>query len=282
MRILPGRLARGVLALGALLTTSSAFAADTPSFTNVSNSDFEGIVKELSANFGYSTITSASSLGGLWGFELGLTGGITKTPFIADLVKRNDPNFKQDKFPHAAALLRIGAPKGLTAEVMIFPKVSASDLSISQYGGSVMWTVTDVFWTQLPVTLAVKGYYSKFSLGFKQTINNSTTGNQPVDAAINFDNSSLGAQILASRKFSVFTPYVGLGFAKASGELGITAATAPNASFFASQAQSAAAKPSSIQLMAGLDIKLFFLALGGEFQRSYGTNSLTGRLSFRF
>jgi len=272
---------RWIAVLAAALVPGFA-QADVPSLNNITGADYEKIVKELSANFAYSSLTPASSLGGLWGFELGVVGGVTKTPEILALVRRTSASYKEDKFPHAAALLRVGAPLGLTGELMILPSITVSDLKLSQYSGAAMWTITDVFFEDLPVTLAVKGYYSKTKLEYTQCLNNSSTGNQNVDAKITFDDTMLGGQFLVSRKFLVFEPYVGVGFVKADGDLAVTAATAPGATIFLSGGNSASANPSSAQLLAGLDIRLLFISLGAEYSRSFGTSSMAGRFSFRF
>lgn len=256
--------------------------ADVPSLNNITGADYEKIVKELSANFAYSSLTPASSLGGLWGFEIGVVGGITKTPEILALVRRTSASFKEDKFPHAAALVRVGAPLGLTAELMVLPSITVSDLKLSQYSGAAMWTVTDVFFEDLPVTVAVKGYLSKTKLEYTQRLQNSSTGNQAVDAKITFDDTLIGGQLLVSKKLLVFEPYVGLGYVRAKGDLAVTAATAPGATIFLSGGSSASANPTSAQLLAGLDIRLLFISLGAEYSRAFGTSSVSGRFSFRF
>jgi hypothetical protein len=272
---------RWIAVIAAALIPAQGFSS-TPTFDNITDADYDKIVRELSANFSYSSLTPASSLGGLWGFEFGVTGGVTKTPEIHTLVKRNNPNFKEDKFPHAAALARLGLPYGLTVEAMFLPKIKVSDLDLSQYSGALMWTLTDVLWDDFPLHLAVKGFLSKTSLGYKQRIQNASTLNQPVDARINFDDTLIGAQFLASKKILVFEPYLGLGYVSAKGDLSVDAATAPGASIFASGGRSATAKPTSTQLLAGLDLRLAIFSLGAEYQKSFSTDSFSGRLSFRF
>lgn len=272
-----------IAVLAAVLAPAQGFA-DVPSLNNITVGDFSKIVDELSANFAYSSVTPASSLGGLWGFELGVVAGVTKIPEIKALVERGGTSFKEDKFPHGGALLRVGAPLGLTGELMIFPKITVSDVSLSQYAGAAQWTITDIFFTDWPVTVATKGFFSKTSLGYKQRLNNASTGNLPVDANIDFDDTLFGLQALVSRKFLVFEPYLGIGWVKANGELSVNAALAPNATIFSGlgSAKSLSANPSSAQLLAGVDIRLLFVALGAEYQRAFGSSSLTGRLSFRF
>lgn len=270
----PFRSLQWIAAAAAILVPAISFA-DTPSFNNLTGSDYDQIVKELSGNFSYSTLTPASSLGGLWGFEFGVVGGVTKTPEILNLVKKNNANFNESKFPHAGALLRIGAPLGFTAEAVILPKITASDLDISQFGGSVMWTATDVAFPELPVTVAVKGFVNSTKLGFNQKISGR-------DVRLDFKNSILGGQLLVSKKLLVFEPYVGLGFAKATGDLEITSADPVAIFILQSGARTATSKPSSAQLLVGTDVRLLFIALGAEYQRAFGTDSFSGRLSFRF
>ncbi len=255
--------------------------ADVPSLNNITAADYEKIVKELSANFAYSSVTPASSLGGLWGFELGVVAGVTKTPEILNLVRRSGGSYNEDKFPHGGALLRIGAPLGFTGEIMAFPQITVSDLTLSQYAGAAQWTMTDLFFTEWPVAVAFKGFYSATSLSYKQRLQNSSTGNVPVDATIDFDDDLYGLQALVSKKFLVFEPYLGAGYVKANGKLAVSASI-PGTTIFSGLGTSATSKPSSLQLMGGLDVRLLFISLGAEYQRAFGTNSFNGRLSFRF
>ncbi len=259
-------------------------SAASLSLSQITSTDYEKLVKEFSGNFAYSTLTPASSLGGFGGFEFGVVAGQTRAKELHSLVKRNDPNttFK-DKLYHGGALLRVGAPYGLTGELLIFPKITVSNLDAKQYGGAAMWTITDVYFTDLPVTLATKLFYTSAEIGYSQTINNASTGNTSVNARVEFENTLWGAQALVSRKFSIVEPYLGFGYLRAKGKLTI-AATVPGvlASFFTDNSLSQEAKPNTFQFLAGLDARLAFFSLGAEYQRAFGTTSLSGRISFRF
>src|SRR5690606_11967796 len=104
-----------------------------------------------------------------------------------------------------------------------------------------------------------------------------------VPGTITFDDEIYGFQTLISKKFFVFEPYAGLGWASSKATVAVNAnvpATIFSPAF--SQGSSATADPSSFQLLAGLDVRLAFFSLGREYQKSFGTSSLTGRLSFRF
>lgn len=257
--------------------------ADVPTLNNITLADYDKVVREFSANFGYSSITPASSLG-IFGFELGLTGGLTKSPEIQSLVRRSSPSYNEDKIYHASLLGRVGIPYGINLEAMILPEITISDVKFYSYAGALSWTMTDVILTESPVNIMFKGFYNKANLEYSQSLQNSSTGNQPVTATIDYDNSLLGIQALFSRKFFLFEPYVGLGYIRATGELAVRAALAPSATIFAGQGVGTSAKsePKSVQLLAGSDFRIAFFSLGAEYQRAFDTSSVTGRLSFRF
>jgi len=271
------------IAVAVLLTVPSVTKAATVSFNNITPAEYESIVKELSSNFYYTTVSGASSLGKTFGFEFGLAAGVSKIPDIYTLVKRNDANTSlKDDFFHGNILARLTTPfYGLTLEAAAIPTITASDAKFSQWGGAAMWTITDVFFTDLPVSLAAKGYYKKTAFNYSQTINNASTGNTNVIADVNLDNKVYGLQATVSKKFlGLIEPYATIGYAKATGDLSISSTV--TAATFLNAGTSASASPSSIQMMAGADLQLAFLTLGAEYARTYSRNSYTGRLSFRF
>ncbi len=269
---------RWIAAVAMLASVSPASSFAEFSVPNLNLSDFDILVNEFSANSQYTSVTPASSLGGLWGFELGVVGGITKAPDTHALVKRNDPNTSfKDSLPHAGILGRLGFPLGFTAEALYLPQVKAQNLSTSRWAGAVQWTLTDVIWEDAPVNLAFKGYYTKSTLSYSQTISG-------VPASIDFANNLWGFQAIVSHKIFIFEPYVGVGYTSAKGTLTVNASVPVQFLQFlpSGSAQSATSKPSSSQLLAGVDFRLAFFSLGAEYQKAFKKNSYTGRLSFRF
>ena len=267
----------------ALVFTTTAHAS-SPVFNNVTGDQFDKIVKELSANFSYSSVTPASSLGSVWGLEFGPVVGYTKTPDILQLVQSADANTSlKDKFPHASILARVGVPLGLTAEVMFLPAYNKNGVKINQLGGAAMWTITDLFFADtLPFTWAVKGYLTKTTVKYTETFTPVNYG-IPVTAGIEFSDSIYGIQTILSRKFFVFEPYLGLGLMKAKGALTVSGGAGQTIFSPAfSTSQTAESKQNSSQLLLGMDVRLLFLSLGAEYQRSFARNSYTARLSFRF
>ena len=262
--------------------------ADTPTLSNLLPGDYDSIVKEFSGNFTYSSVTPASSLGGLGGFEFGLVGGITKDPNLKNLVTTASPSTNLPSYlAHAALLGRLGLPYGFTAELMAFPSRTLSGVTLQEYGGSVMWTATDEVLEDLPLNLSSKLSYQKAKLSFNQnaTVTGTTT---VIPVTLAYSDSEWALQAFASKKLLVFEPYAGVGYVKSAGVLDL-ATGGFNVNIFnvgsfpqAALSNHAESNPTSFQLMAGLDIRLAFFSLGAEYQRSFGTNTYTGRMSFRF
>ena len=271
-------------AMGTLLPLGAA--AETFNLNNLDLGDFNALLNEFNANAQYSTVTPASSLGGLGGFELGVVGGMTKAPDTLALVKKNAPTTTlKDELYHAGALARLGLPYGVTGELLYIPKITVSSAHLKRWGLGAQWTLTDSVLDELPLNIAVKGYYTKTTLDYSQNIQNSSTANIPVAATIALDSSLWGLMALASYKILVFEPYVGFGWSKAKGTLNVDAAgsaTIFNTTVFASGTKSYDSSPTSMQYFAGLDIRLAFFSLGAEYLRGFGKNSYNGRVSFRF
>lgn len=263
---------------------SAGFAA-TFSLSDITAGDYESIVKEFSSNFTFSTVTPASSLGGLGHFELGVVGGTTKSPALEALVKRADSTAKfQGKLYHGGPLVRIGLPASLTAEAIVFPTYTKSDVKFSEYAGSLMWTPTEGVLDFLPFSLAAKGFYSNTNVSYKQNVTSTVSGvSTVVNATIAFKDTIWGGTMIASKKILMFEPYAGLGYVHAKGTLSVDA-TGTVSIFNSSLTQSneATTKPTSSQVLLGVDAQFAILALGLEYQRAFGQSSTNARLSFRF
>jgi hypothetical protein len=274
----------GWIAAIALAISPIQASAATFTLSSLTAGDYDKIVKEFSSDFAYSTVTPASSLGGLGGFEFGVIGGKTKSPELLNLVKTADPNtsFKGDLY-HGGVIGRVGLPFSLTAEALVFPKKKFKEVSFQEIGGALMWTPTDDLLKDLPVNISAKFHVLKTKVAYTQAVTITAPVAGAGTANVAFDDTLYGLQALVSKKFLMFEPYVGLGYIKAKGTLAVDASG--TTTFFAASFASnnrAESKPSSTQLMAGLDVRLLMLSLGAEYQKAFGTSSISGRLSFRF
>lgn len=280
------KLARKLVALALVALASPAVLAATPKFDAITADDYGAIVKDISANFRYTTVSGASTLGKILGFEFGVVAGRTDIPQIYRIVKRTDPNLALDEyFYHGNLLARITVPYGLTLEAAAVPTITAGDVKFSQYGGGVLWTFSDILFDDSPVDVGVRGFYKTTKFTFSQTIQNTSTANIPVTANISLTDDLYGGQLVVSKRFlGMIEPYALVGYNKATGKLGLTSSVAA-ATIFASSfttGSTAQASFNSDELRAGVDLQLAFISLGAEYARIFDTDSYTGRLSFRF
>lgn len=278
---------RRILAAIALLgSLAPAAQAATPKFDAISSDDYGAIVKDISSNFHYTTVSGASTLGKIFGFEFGVVAGRTDIPEIYRIVKRTDPNLAiDDYFYHGNLLARVTVPFGITLEAAAIPTITAGDVKFSQYGAGALWTFSDILFDNSPVDVGFRGFYKTTKFKFSQTIQNSSTANIPVNAEVSLTDDLYGGQLVVSKRFlGMIEPYALVGYTRATGKLGITSSVAAATIFSSSftTGSSATASFNSDELRAGVDLQLLFLSLGAEYSRVFDTSSYTGRLSFRF
>lgn len=249
------------------------------SFEALSQQDFENVTKEFSANNRFTSISAAEALGDIFGFEVGVLGGLTQTDEINTLVKRSDPSAEVERIYHAGLYGLISVPYGITAEAMFVPTLKFADTEYQQFAGALKWTFLDP--TLFPVAAAVRAHYSKGSLSFAQVINNASTGGNPVNVDVDLENKVFGVEVIVSPSLPVLKPYAGVGFLSGQGDIGIEGST--SASFFENTAtQSASAKKSSAIFFTGLHVNLLGLNLGAEYSRSFSANRVSAKLGFGF
>lgn len=279
----PHRAAAAALACAA----ASIFAAlptraAAPAFNNVTQGQFDELLRDFSADSAFSSVSPASSLGSVWGFELGVLGGVANTPNVNTLAQQADPNAKVSYLPHAGLLGALTVPLGLTAEVVFMPAVSVSGVSYAQTGGALKWTFTDEV-IPLPFSMAVKGFYTTTRATFSQTIQNQSTLGAAVTAEVELKDALYGLQLLASQDLLFIEPYLGIGWARANGSAGVSgSATATIFSPSFTSGQNATSTTSSTQLIVGANLKLAFIRLGAEYMRLFDTSRYTAKLSVAF
>jgi len=249
-------------------------------FDQITQSDLDLIAKELSANFAHTTVSGASSLGKIFGFQVGLMGAYTKTPEIDRFVKRVDSTQTVDRVYNAALIGQLTVPFGLTGEASFFPSVGSDKFKFSNLGLGVKWTITQEL-VELPVDIALKLNYTFTNLSFKQTINNSSTGNVPVESTIDYKNSIFAYGAFVSKSFEIVEPYIGFCFLSSRADLGVSGTgTIFDSSF--TTAQSASSSPSGTLFTLGAEVSLAFFRLGAEYGSLFGTSRYVGKLAASF
>lgn len=240
----------------------------------LAQSDLDGMERDLAANTNLHDALPPSSMGRIFGFEVGIIGGVTKSPSLNSLVQQVSTT-DASSIPHAGLVGALTIPFGLTFEALYLPTQTFGGLTYQQYAGAAKWTFTDG--SVFPVNLAARGYMAASTLSFTETVPSTTT-----TATISNSTTVQGIQLLASPKLiPILEPYVGIGFANATGTLSSSSA-APISLFSFTSAQSASSNLTSTEILAGLDVHLLLLGFGAEWSHAFNTDSYTGKLSVKF
>lgn len=266
--------------------STQAQAASFNFQTELNLADFNNVMEEFSSNFTNSTVSPPSTFGKKIlpevGFQIGIVGGVTKSPEIDRLVQSDSISY----IPHAGILVGVSGPYGITLDGLFVPSIDVSDVDMEIYGFGAKWTITDVFWEWLPITLATRFHYNSTEVTYSQTINNASTGNVPVNATVSIGNTVWGWNVAAGYPLAgFFEPYIGLGFADGNGDLTITASG--NATFLGQDVavtgqNSAEANFTSFHMFAGMEFHFFIFNLGLEYNRVFDHNRFSTKFSFEF
>ncbi len=253
------------LALFLSLGFISSFAFAVPSFTSITDTDFNDIAKEASANFTHNSMIGAAKLGTVFGFQVGLTGAQTASPKTNDIVKRNAGSELPNLY-NAGIIAAVGVPFGISAESVVVPKLSASGADLSSTSLALKWNINDVV-PVLPLNLALRGVYSTAKFSFSQVISGLT-------ATVENKTTVSGVQLLVSPMMPMFEPYAGIGMLTGSNELSVSGTTGTifNSSFSTSQSEKKSV--SGTQILVGAEMSLALLKIGAEYSQAFGTSRI--------
>jgi hypothetical protein len=266
---------RRALAVVFGMLISVAAYGETFNFQNVTGSDYGKIVDNLSADFTHTSVSGASPLGHIFGFEIGLVGGMTRTPEIHRVVHETDSTANVASIPGGELLGVVTFPLGITGELGLIPKVGSSTFKFNSFSVAAKWTVTEL--VELPLALAVKGQLSSSQFTSDAEIK---SGGNTVDTTYKYKSTVTALTVLASKDFYLVEPYLGLGVVQGKGDLDVNGVAAFDPSFTAGN--SASATRSSSQILLGAELKLVVFKLGVEYAHLFDTNRFSGKLSFYF
>jgi hypothetical protein len=252
------------------LSFSSVFAG-TPNIDLLTQEQADSISKEFSSNFVHTIVAPASSLGDIFGFEVGVIGGITKTPAVDRLSKSFDANATIDKIPHAGLIGSVSLPFGFTTELGVIPEVG-SDIKIEHKSYALKWTFSQFI--KMPFDLAIRVHGSNSKLSYSDVISN-------VNTTVSYDMSSLGAHLTLSKKFLFIEPYAGVGTVSTDTDIS-TAGTTTVSLFSFSASEKYSSSNSGTHLFLGANVNLLLFKVGLEHSKIVDVNRTTAKLSFYF
>ena len=260
------------LIISILLLAVTFKASADPQFTNISESDFENITKEMSANFTHSSLLGASKMGTIFGFQVGLTAAQTSTPNTNEIVKRNAGSELPSLY-NVGLMGAVGIPFGIAFEAVIIPKLTTSGASLSATSMALKYNINEVI-PVLPLNLALRGFYSDASFAFSQTVST-------VNVDVTNKTKVTGVQLLLSPMIPLVEPYVGIGLLSGSNELGVTGSNPIFAPGY-STSQTETKTVSGTQLLAGVDVNLLLIKIGAEYSQAFGASRVGFKLGIGF
>ena len=256
-----------------LLTVGGFSNAATPSFTNLSQADFEKVSKEFSANFTHHSVTGAATLGSVFGFELALVGGLMPSPNTDAVVKANSSGNELPQMAHAGLLLGVSVPFGFSGELVMVPKMSQQNSDYQSSSMALKWTFSEF----LPVpflNLALRASSSAAKFSFSQTSGG-------VVGTVEDSSKVTGLMLLVSPSLLVVEPYFGVGQLTANNSLGVSGTGSVFNTTYTS-AQSAETTPTSTEILVGINAKLLVFSLGAEYYQAFGASGYTAKLGMAF
>jgi len=255
-----------------LMFLGQAFAGDI-TLDNLTQDDVTKISKEFSANFIHTIVAPASAYGKIFGFELGVVGGITKSPNINRISKTFDSSADIPAIPHAGIALGVSVPLGFTGELSMIPSTKLGDVSLKNTSFGLKWTFTEL--TKLPFDMAVRLHAGSSTLSYADVVDTN------VNAEVQWETSSKGANFEISKNLLFFEPYFGFGTVSTETKIGVSASTNVNIFTFTSD-QSYTSKNSGSQVYGGFNLNLFVLKIGVEAGSVMGVSKYSGKVSLYF
>lgn len=264
-----------MLALAAL----PAFSASIELPDSLTSQQIEDVSTEFASNFSH-TVVAAPETEGLWGVEVGLVGGKSKSPELADLVDdAGEDGSDFESLYHAGAFARAHFPFDLFVELSVLPERDISEVTIKNTTFGLGWNAGEFF--TLPLDIAIGVNFSSSKISYEQEINNASTGNIPVNSEIDFDAKTRVAYLGFSKNFLFVTPYFKIGTAKMEADVDV-AASGTNGTIFASGDQSESVSNSGGYYALGVNLQLLLLRFGIEASKTIDVGRVSGKLSLAF
>lgn len=258
--------------LFAAASVPSVSSAADIGFANVSKSEVKDVITDFSAAFSHTSVSSAASLGTIFGFEVGLIAGASNSDTIDALSKETDSSADFDRLPHAALLGAVTFPFGITGEINFLPEIKNSDVEFKTGSLAVKWTPTDIW--ELPVELAVKLQSAGSEITWVQPISS-------VDTQIVYKQKVTGLLFQVSKKFLILEPYFSIGPAKAVGKLKVKGTGTIFDTSYTTE-QTVEEEVSGLQTQLGGNINLGFIKFGAEVGKVLDVNKASLKASLYF
>ncbi len=248
-------------------------------FTCFDQEDADAVYKDLTSAFAPTAVSGASSLGKIFGVELGLVISASRAPNTERVVQSYGSDFEIPAIPTAGISGIFTLPYGIGIEGSFVPKVDISDYgSFESLNIGARWTITDMF----PMgffKIAVRGSYLSSKASLTQEEDTGTPGIGIVTETADFavDITEMGAVIGFNLK--VVEPYIGFSNLSSDGTIQAQGTSSGGASI---PNIDEASSISGTRAYAGVLFKLPVMRLGAEVATFEDIERASIKIAFKF
>lgn len=264
-----------------MIFSQNSFAQcnDGQAFTCFDQEDADAVYKDLTSAFAPTAVSGASSLGKIFGVELGLVLSASRAPNTERVVQSYGSDFEIPGIPMAGISAIFTLPYGIGVEGSFVPKVDISDYgSFESLNLGARWTITDVF----PMgffKIAIRGSYLSSKASLTQEEDTGTPGIGTVSETADFavDITEMGAVVGFNLK--VVEPYIGFSNLSSDGSIQARGTSSEGAPIPDVDESSSI---SGTRMYAGVLFKLPLLRLGAEVATFEDIERASIKIAFKF
>lgn len=258
---------------------SYAQCAEGQAFTCFNQADADLIFKDLTSAFAPTTVSGASSLGKIFGAEVGLVVSASRAPNTQQVIESYGSDFEVPGIPMAGISAIFTLPYGIGAEGTFIPKIDIGEEgSFQSLNIGARWTLTDIFPLGL-VNIAFRTSLIKSDASFTKEEVTSSPLTGTVTETANFDISVFEIGAVVGLNFKFIEPYIGVSDLRSDGNLKASG-TSTGALIIPNVDESA--KSSGLRYYGGVLIKIPLMRIGAEVASYDSIERASVKFAFKF
>ncbi len=248
-------------------------------FTCFDQQDADKVFKDLTSAFAPTTVSGASSLGKIFGAEVGLVVSASRAPNTQEVLESYGSDFEIPGIPMAGISGIFTLPYGIGIEGTFIPQIDIGEEgSFESLNLGARWTITDLFPLGLfKITVRSSLINSNATFNYEED-----TGGLPlgtVNETAEFDIKVFEIGAVVGLNFRIIEPYIGASDLQSSGSI-VASGTSSTAGALPDVNESAEA--SGVRAYAGVLFKLPLLRIGAEVATFDGIERGSVKLAIKF
>ncbi len=241
--------------------------------------EFKKASKDLVSAFAHTTNSGGSSLGSIWGVEVGIVAGGLDAKNIREVAEEVSGSSAPDELkflPYAGIIAGVSLPFGIGGELSLIPKTDIDDASFSNQSIALKWSITDMIplvGSFSPLKITTRFAYGSTDLNASF----SASGNSTETVDFSIKNTEIG--VTAGFNLFLIEPYIGL--SSVSSDSDLNASTNNTSIPVQFRERNFDTSLSGTRTILGVLFKLPLLRFGLEMSNMQSTNRYTAKLSLK-